>query len=49
MYSVPSNRPVTFAVARNVKPSLEAAFEMALSFPGHLGIGVVRPVMGINT
>jgi uncharacterized protein len=49
-------RPVTFAVARNVKPGLEASFEAwvrdiseaALSFPGHLGVGVVRPVAGGN-
>lgn len=49
-------RPVTFAVARNVKPGLETAFEAwvhdiseaALSFPGHLGVGVVRPVAGGN-
>jgi uncharacterized protein len=49
-------RPVTFAVARNVKPGLETVFETwvhdiseaAKSFPGHLGVGVVRPVSGGN-
>jgi uncharacterized protein len=56
MNSTAKNRPVTFAVARNVKPGLETAFETwvhdiseaALSFPGHLGVGVVRPVAGGN-
>lgn len=56
MNSAPQARPVTFAVARNVKPGLEAAFEAwvhdiseaALSFPGHIGVGVVRPVAGGN-
>jgi uncharacterized protein len=51
-----NSRPVTFAVARNVKPGLEMAFETwvhdiseaAISFPGHLGVGVVRPVAGGN-
>ncbi len=56
MTATSQNRPVTFAVARNVKPGLEAAFEAwvrdisesATGFPGHLGVGVVRPVAGGN-
>jgi uncharacterized protein len=56
MTAASHNRPVTFAVARNVKPGLEVAFEAwvhdiseaAIGFPGHLGVGVVRPVVGGN-